>query len=265
MNARWLRNHQIGLISGVVFAGLLITAVCLLQAANNEQDQVITELDVQRLELDKLNAAKLFPSKKNIELLKRDHENIQHLFEAMRSAATHPSLEGPVVTRGVDSAQLIRGTVQQLNLLAGHQLHGTESFAFGFSRYMKEVPCSKLDIHNVDRTRILTLLGKQLVAVEKLVSLLVSNNVEGITAVHRTEVEPGETSADALNLPIHTETNALYHTYPLELRFTCDTTSLRNFLNGNDSFEGFVKKCTKFAAIRELNEGNGVTALSLDA
>ena len=41
--------------------------------------------------------------------------------------------------------------------------------------------------------------------------------------------------------------------------------SLRNFLNGNDSFEGFVKKCTKFAAIRELNEGKGVTALSLDA
>ena len=68
--------------------------------------------------------------------------------------------------------------------------------------------------------------------VETLANLLITNKVEEITAIHRTEVEPGEVSADALNIPINAESNTLYQTYPFELRFTCDTQVLRNILNG---------------------------------
>ena len=71
-----------------------------------------------------------------------------------------------------------------------------------------------------------------MLVVDKLAGLLIQSKVDGITHIHRTEVEPGPTSTDALAVPISDDPKALYKTYPFELEFTCDTDSLRAFLNG---------------------------------
>ena len=125
-----------------------------------------------------------------------------------------------------------------------------EGFAFGFSRYDAKFPCRNPVANREECARLLALLSKQLVTVEQLASLLISNRVEEISAIQRTEVEPGEVSSDALNLPIQAEPNALYQTYPFELRFSCDTPVLRSFLNNLMQADGlFIVRALKVETV----------------
>lgn len=231
MNLRWFRNHLVSLIAGVLFITLLAGMIWFLHDAYVQQDAVLAELTTQNTELDSLRNYKPFPSKENIELLNRDRENIRHLYEAMRGAATHPPLHGPALTRDIDFLQFKQATVNHLAELAVAQ-HIRAPEAFGFSRYDAKFPCRNPVARGDECLRLMALLSKQLVTVEKLVGLLISNKVEEILAVRRIEVEPGEVSADALTIPANPAPNALYQTYPFELQFTCDTPVLRDLLNG---------------------------------
>ena len=259
MNARWFRNHLVSIIAGTVFVALLALLLWFYSEARRQQEEVLKDLESQHSELEALNNAKVFPSKKNIESLKRDYDNVKQLYDAMRGAATHPLMQGPALTRDIDFSQLMRTTVNRLNLITAEQhVRTPDQFAFGFSRYIEKFPCRNPVASHDECTRLLALLSKQLVTVETLTGLLVSNKVEDITAIHRTEVEPGESSADALNLPIHIEPNALYHTYPFELRFSCDTLVLRNFLNALMQADGlFIVRALKIDTV-------GVQLKSLD-
>ena len=231
MNLRWLRNHLVSLIAGVIFLTLLAGMIWFLHDAYTQQDTVLEELASRNADLDNLRSEKVFPSKENIELLKRDRANIQRLYEAMRTAATDPLLHGPELTRDIDFLQFKQATVNRLaEVTAAEHIRAPESF--GFSRYDAKFPCRNPVAHGDDCLRLLALLSKQLVTVEKLVNLLVTNKVEEIAAIRRIEVEPGEVSPDALILPGNSNSNALYQTYPFELQFTCDTPVLRNLING---------------------------------
>jgi hypothetical protein len=80
------------------------------------------------------------------------------------------------------------------------------------------------------------------------------SHVEEIAYIHRPEIEPGPTSADALTAPIATDAKGLYQTYPFELSFTGDTKSLRAFLNS-------LAKSDWFFAVRTVKiDSVGVTS-----
>jgi len=233
MNARWFRNHLVSLIAGAVFVALLSGIIWFLLKSFDAQDAVLQDVKTGNDKLEELRNSKPFPSKENIELFRHDYENVHQLYEAMTNAAAHPPIQGPKLTRDIDFSQLVRTTVNHLTAAAAeHHVRTPADFTFGFSRYDVKFPCRNPPAHGDECTRLLALLSKQLMVVDTLATLLITNQVEEISAIHRTEVEPGETSADALNFPINTEPTALYHTYPFELRFTCDTPVLRNILNG---------------------------------
>ena len=231
MNLRWFRNNLVSLIAGELFVALLSTMLWFLREAYVQQDTVLAELATQNTELDNLRNYKPFPSKENIDLINRDRENIRQLYEAMRGAATFPLLHGPNLTRDIDFLQFKQATVNHLTEMVVPQ-HIRAPEAFGFSRYDAKFPCRNPVARGEDCLRLMALLSKQLVTVEKLVTLLVSNQVEEIMAIRRVEVEPGEVSTDALTIPGGSSSNALYQTYPFELQFTCDTPVLRDLLNG---------------------------------
>ena len=233
MNARWFRNHLISLIAGAVFVALLGGISWFLFKSFDAQDAVLQDLKAGNDKLDELRNSKPFPSKDNIDLFRRDYENVRQLYDAMTNAAAHPPIHGPNLTRDIDFSQLVRTTVNHLTATAAEQHVRTPAdFTFGFSRYDAKFPCRNPPAHGDECTKLLALLSKQLMVVETLADLLITNKVEEIAAIRRTEVEPGETSADALNAPINNDPNALYHIYPFELHFTCDTTVLRSILNG---------------------------------
>ncbi len=251
MNARWFLNHLVGLISGAVFVVLLAIILWFYSTARTQQAVVLNDLQAQQSQLQMLHDAKIFPSKKNIELLKRDRDSVQQLYEAMRGAATHPPMHGRALERDIDFSQFMRETVSRLSAAAAEQhVRVPEGFAFGFSRYDAKFPCRNPVANREECARLLALLSKQLVTVEQLASLLISNRVEEISAIQRTEVEPGEVSSDALNLPIQAEPNALYQTYPFELRFSCDTPVLRSFLNNLMQADGlFIVRALKVETV----------------
>jgi len=238
MNLRWFINHLASLISGVVFVVLLAGMLWFLYDANKQLDAVLEELKAQNAELHDLRVSKTFPSKENIEWVKRDRDNIRQIYEAMREVVTHPLMRGRDLPRDIDFQILKQATVNRLAETAVAQHIKTPAeFQFGFSRYKEKFPCQNPVLQDEACQRVLALLGKQLVTVEKLVNLLITNEVcseEAIVAIRRTEVEPGgEANTDALNnSPISNNSSALYQTYPFELKFICDTTVLRNFLNG---------------------------------
>ena len=245
MNLRWFRNHLISLIGGTVFIVLLAGMIWFLHDAYTQQDSVLEELSAQNSSLEGLRGEKTFPSKENIELLKQDRGNIQKLYDDMRESATHPPLHGPELIRDVDFRKFQEATINRLAKAAAAQsIRAPEMF--GFSRYDANFPCRNPRAADDECRHLLALLSKQLVTVEKLVNLMITNKVEEILAIRRTEVEPGEISADALNVPINNNSNSLYQTYPFELQFVCDTPVLRDLLNGLMQTDGlFVIRALK--------------------
>ena len=245
MNLRWFRNHLISLIGGTVFIVLLAGIIWFLHDAYTQQDSVLEELTAQNSALEGLRGEKTFPSKENIELLKQDRVNIQQLYNDMRESATHPPLHGPELIRDVDFRKFQEATVNRLAKAAAAQgIRAPEMF--GFSRYDANFPCRNPRATDDECRRLLAILSKQLVTVEKIVNLMITNKVEEILAIRRTEVEPGEISADALNVPININSNSLYQTYPFELQFVCDTPVLRDLLNGLMKTDGlFVVRALK--------------------
>jgi len=251
MNARWFHNHLVSLIAGAVFVVLLGGITWVLIKSFGAQNIVLQDLQASTSKLEELRNAKPFPSKESIGLLRHDYDNVRQLYDAMTNAAARPPFHGPHLTRDIDFSQLVRTTVNRLTAAAAEQHVRTPAdFTFGFSRYDVKFPCRNPPAHGDECTKLLALLSKQLMVVETLADLLITNKVEEISAIHRTEVEPGETSADALNLPINNDPTALYHTYPFELHFTCNTPTLRNFLNGLTEAPGlFIVRAIRIETI----------------
>ncbi len=90
----------------------------------------------------------------------------------------------------------------------------------------------------------MTLLVKQLRAIEKISTLLIESHVDDINVIRRSEVEPTG-GPDTLDVPIVNDPNALYQVLPFEFQFDCTPEALRDFLNG-------VTKSDWFFAVRKV-------------
>jgi len=91
-----------------------------------------------------------------------------------------------------------------------------ERFTFGFGRYLNAPPC--IDAKGDECAGRLRLLMKELVAVEKVTDVLISNGVESVRAVRRAEVEPNP-GTDTLGALAGQNPASLYETLPFEFQF----------------------------------------------
>jgi len=261
MNARWFRDNLSVLIFSMMFIGILGGLLWFLRQASAAQATVVQDLETQKSELHRLQDTKPFPSKENIDVLKRDYDQIHRLNGLMQNAAIRDITQPPELERPIDFSQLMRATVARLTELAGkNNVSVGESFAWGFSRYVATFPCTNPAARGDDCKRLLRLLAKQLLMVEKLSGLLIDNKVGAIGAIHRTEVETGA-SSDTLNTPITDDVKSLYRIYPFEVQFTADTVALRNFLNALAQAENlYIVRSVHITAITQQVRAPAVTA-----
>lgn len=231
MNARWFRDNLSVVIFTVAFIGILTGIIIFLRDALTERDNVVQELTTQQGSLADLQGRKPFPSTENIDILKRDQLQVRRLYTTMQSAAIRETNQIPELEREIDFLQFRKATLDRLNDAADKKgVKIGDTFMWGYSRYAANFPCRNPSVKGDACKSLLRSLAKQLILVEHLSDLLISNNVASIQAIRRTEIEPGS-SADSLNIPIQDDTKSLYRVYPFEIEFAADTETLRNILN----------------------------------
>lgn len=237
MNAKWLKQNLNVVLIVAAFVVLLGAAIWLQQRASAQRAQIEAALDEQGGQLRRLLSAKPFPSPENIKVLRQDGERLAEQYQALTQAVSRSSIQVPEL-RPVTLSQQLTKTLDRLARDAKNAGVGRpDNFAFGFTRYVQALPARNLT--EAEQKRVLGLLYKQLAVIEKLSELLFTSRVQGIRQIRRVEIEPGETSPDALEATITTDPNALYQSLPFEFEFTCDTGTLRAFLNSLSQSDWF--------------------------
>ena len=237
MNIKWIKQNLIAVLAVTSFVVLLAVAVLLQQQASARKTQIEGDLEQQRAQLQRLLAAKPFPARENIEVLRSDRDRLAQQYQALTQAVSRSSIQVPEL-RPVTFSQQLTKSLDRLarNGKTAHVIM-PESFAFGFSRYVQALPVRNLP--EAEQKHVLGLLYKQLAVVEKLSELLFTSRVQEIKQIRRVEVEPGGTSIDALDATITNDPNALYQTLPFEFEFACNTETLRAFLNSLSQSDWF--------------------------
>jgi hypothetical protein len=240
MNIGWLKRHLVVIAFAAVFLGLLGVIVWFEHNASTAKQHTEDELSDQQAQLQQLQSLNPYPSKQNGDALRHDREQLQTLFKSLQHDLGHDSITISNLQNEVDFSQRLREILQQLSDAATNEHVATpDQFAFGFSRYVSTFPCRNPPARPEDCRQVLALLAKQLLVVQKLTLMIISNGVEAITAIRRTEVEPGSTSTDALSLPILHDPKSLYDSLPFEIQFTCNAKSLQAFLNSLSQSDWF--------------------------
>jgi hypothetical protein len=232
MNLRGLQKLLIPIIVGVVFVAVLAGMIWLWQKASSEKSEVIQQLEEQQQQLTSLRNQTPAPSVENIDALKHQREQVAQLYGKLQEGTTRPPLAITNLVRDIQFKQTLGETVDRLAKQAARNLVKTpDNFLYGFSRYDAEFPCKQSGASAEECKKALALLGKQLLTIEKLAGLLMDSHIDEITHIRRTEVDPGASNPDALEVPITADPKGLYMAYPFEFEFTCETKALRSFLN----------------------------------
>ena len=183
MNTRWLKRNLVVIIFVVVFVVLLGGIIWLERAATARKAEVEADLSGKQEELKRLRSLDPYPSSDNIQILKRDREELQKLYGSLQKAVMQEPLEVADMQSEIDFVDRLRKTQTELRDLANSRgVEIKEDFAFGFSRYNDTFPCRNPVLRPDECRRVLTLLAKQLVVVEKLTKLAISNGVDSITS-----------------------------------------------------------------------------------
>jgi len=238
MNTRWLKQNLVIVIGlGVALLFIGVTVYFERQAASSKE-QIESELAEQKQQLEQLRRGNpVPPSQDNLQSLKRDREQLQELYKNLQETVGHSTVEPPKMKDEIEFGQLMRETIARLSdLAAKNHVRIPDGFAFGFSRYgpQSPFPCRNPPAKPEECQRLLALLTKQLLVIEKLTGLAVDSGVDEIVAIKRPEVESSAGAggnADALAAAIEQEPKALYHTYPFEIQFACGAKALQSFLN----------------------------------
>lgn len=240
MNIKWLKQNAV--IAGFVAAFLIVLGVVvwLQQQASSKRAEIDSTLEEQRSELQHLSSQKSGPSRENIDLVKKDRKQVDHLYEELLATVGRSQIPTHSDLRAMNFLQQMASQFARLRQAAEtNNVKLAEGFAFGFGRYAG--PPSQLPAKGLpeeETKRILTLLVKQLRAIEQISMLLIANRVDEINQIRRSEVEP-TTGAEVFNVPISSDPKALYQLLPFEFQFTCTGETLRAFLNSLTKSEWF--------------------------
>jgi len=249
MNLKWVKQHA--LTAGFVAAFVVVLGVLIWmqQTAASKRAEVDAALQEQQSQLEHLLQQKVAPSRENIDVTKQDREQLDQLYGRLLGTVSH-NIEVPSDLRPVGFLQFMASSFSRLHQAAeaaGIKLQ--DGFAFGFGRYAGPPPT--LPARNLspdDTKRVLTLLVKQLTAIDHISMLLISNHVAEINQIRRADVEPGAggtLGAESLETAIKTDPNALYQVLPFEFEFKCSGDALRAFLNS-------LTKADLFFAVRRV-------------
>jgi hypothetical protein len=240
MNLKWLKQNAV--LVGFIAAFVIVLAgvIWLQQAASTKRADVEGAIDEQSSQLQHLLQMELGPSHENINIVKRDREQVDRLYSNLFGAVSH-HIDTAADLRPVSFLQLMASSfarLQQAAAAAGIKL--PEGFAFGFGRYAGPPPTLPArGLPEEDTKRVLSLLVKQLTAIDQISSLLITNRVDEINQIRRSEVEPG-TASETIDQPISTDPKMLYQILPFEFQFTCTSEALRAFLNSLTKSEWFL-------------------------
>jgi hypothetical protein len=246
MNIRWLKQNLTLVVVAVGFLVALGAILWSVQQASAHKNQIVTELEEQQGQLQRLREGRILPSTNNIEIVRHDREQVVQLYNMLRQTVAQEPLKVPDFQRNIDFVQHMRVAQGELaDEARRNQVKTPEAFAFGFSRYNDVFPCSKPAAKDEDCRKVLGQLAEQLTVVQKLGKLVLSSGIQELTQIRRVEVESGPSSADALSLAVNQGPNALYKMLPLEIQFICDTKALQTLLNT-------LSKSDWFFAVRTL-------------
>jgi hypothetical protein len=245
MNLKWLKQNPmlVGFIAA--FVVVLAGVIWLQQAASTRRTDIEAAIDEQSSQLQVLLKKKTGPSRENIDIVKKDREQADRLYSNLLGAAGH-NIDTPADLRPVGFLQLMASSFARLHQAAdAASIKLPEGFAFGFGRYAGPPPTLPArSLSEEDTKRVLSLLVKQLNAIDQISSLLITNHVDEINQIRRSEVEPGTErsgggAGETIDLPISTDPKALYQVLPFEFHFTCTGEALRAFLNSLTKSEWF--------------------------
>jgi len=268
MNLKWLKQNAV--IIGFVAAFLIVLGgvIWLQQSASSKRAEVDAQLEEQQSQLHQLTLQKIGPSHDNIDLVKKDREQVDRLYQHLLTTVGRSRIPTQADLRPVTFLQQMASEVARLRQAAtNNNVKVAEGFAFGFGRYAGPPPqLPAKGLSDEDTKRVLTLLVKQLHAIEQISLLLISSHVEEINQIRHSEAEPGlGTSAEALDIPVNNDPKALYQVLPFEFEFTCTGESLRAFLNSLTTSEWFfavrsVKVVGEAPAISTSTGSSGTAA-----
>ena len=253
MSARWIKQNLGLLLFSVGFVAVLSLLLWMHRQATTRQQFVESALNSQQLHLKQLQSIDPYPSQENIQIVRGDHDKLQKIFSTLQQTLVQKALQPPKATNDIEFAQSLRKTVDALETLAQKGgLVVPADFKFGFSRYATTLPCRNPSGKIED---CLELLAKQLAVIEQVTTLLVSNGVDQLDYIHRTEAEPGA-SGDALNVPLTQNPKALFSVLPFELQLSGTTEALQKFINSLTQTDGFFTiRNLKFEAIPSSKPG----------
>jgi len=216
MNARWLKQNLGVLIFGVVLAAALGFLGWKLHEANAEQEVVLGQINTFEQARSSLRSKPVFPDKNNIRIVESQYEKLQQLYGNLHRSLSQKNVTPPEAVSHTDFVTLLSSNVLSLGPRAKEGgLAVPEKFRFGFSRYEVTLPCWD---PSVNREDCMKLLGKELVIVDRLVALMITNRVDSLAYIKRAEAEPG-VSNDAIGVPVTRDPLTHYTLLPFEIRF----------------------------------------------
>jgi len=246
MNLSWLKKHVMIVSFVAAFLIVLGAVVWLQQQASGKKAEIDTALQEKMSQYNQLLLTKPAPSPANIDVVKQDRAQVDHLYQELLANVSHSRIHTPPDLRPVAFLQMMASQLAKLGQAADAAgVKIVDGFAFGFSRYAGTPPTIPArNLSEEDTKRIVTLLVKQLRAIEKISTLLIESHVDDINQIRRSEVEPSN-GPDTLDAPIANDPKALYQTLPFEFQFHCTPEALRDFLNS-------LTKSDWFFAVRKV-------------
>lgn len=244
MNLKWLKQNAVIIGFVAAFVVVLGVLIWLQQSAASKRAEVEAAVEEQQSQFDHLLQQKPAPSPQNIEIVKQDREQVDHLYTRLLEKVGH-TVETPTDLRPVGFLQLMASSFSRLHQAADSaHVKLPDGFAFGFGRYAGPPPTLPAkNLSPEDTKRVLSLLARQLDAIDQISMLLISNNVAEIDQIRRAEVEPGGGGAsmgESLEAAIRTDPNALYQVLPFDFQFKCTEKELSGFLNSLTTANAFL-------------------------
>lgn len=246
MNVKWLKQHAMIIAFVAAFVIVLGVVVWLQQEASGKKAEIDAALQEQMSQLNHYLETKPAPTKENIAILKQDRAEVDRLYQELLANVSQSRIHAPPDLRPVAFLQMMASQLAKLRQTAdAANVKIVDGFAFGFSRYAGSPPTIPArNLSDEDTRRVVTLLVKQLRAIEKISTLLIESHVDDINVIRRSEVESSN-GPDTLDVPIGNDPNALYQVLPFEFQFDCTPEALRDLLNS-------LTKSDWFFAVRKV-------------
>lgn len=234
MNARWLKRNLGTILFLVAFFAVLGLLLWWLGNVRSKRQQIEADLQAAQGRLALLESRSPFPSPANIESYRDDQKRLHQFFQTLHadmsgSFSLPPEAE---IRTDIEFSEQMPKRTKALGYMARQaKVVLPEGFNFGFERYATTIPCRNPPASGDDCVRVLGLLSKQLLVIERLTTLMVSNQVDEIVSIRRTDVEPSTAGGEDATLPISRDARAQCLITPFEIQFACTADALQKFIN----------------------------------